>query len=142
MLHTKLYAFLTGKEFKKFLRFAIVGGATYIINTSLQWFVRRILLFEGFFSIAVVFLFVSLCHFLLNNFFAFRDTDAIYKRRIFGYVFYLAVSTLLNALLLYAFLTYLLDNVPLATAAVTAVMMLINFTLLNRIVFKESKEPQ
>jgi len=137
---TLLSAFIKSDDFKKFLRFSIVGGAIFILNTSLQWFVRRILQYESFLSIAIVFVFVALCHFLFNNFFAFKDSTALYKRRIIGYVLYLVVSTFLNSVLLYSFLTFIMDNVLIATASVTAVMMLVNFTILNKFVFKQSEE--
>ena len=137
-----LMNFIKSDGFKKFLRFSIVGGTTFILNTLLQWYVRRVLLYEDFIYIAIVFLLVSVCHFLLNNFFAFKDSNALYKRRIIGYILFLTVSTLLNSVFLYSFLTFILDNVLIATTSVTAVMMLINFTILNKLVFKQSEEPQ
>lgn len=141
-IKTLIPEFIKSDGFKKFLRFSIVGGTTFIINTFLQWFVRRILLYENFTSIAIVFLFVALCHFLMNNFFAFKDSNALYKRRIIGYALFLVISTLLNSVLLYSFLTFVLDNVLIATTSVTAVMMLVNFTILNKLVFKQSEESQ
>ena len=142
MKRLRLPDFLKNEELKKFLRFSIVGGTSFVINTSLQWFVRRVLLYENYISIAVVFLIVSVCHFLLNNFFAFRDNNTQYKRKIIAYLLFLAGSTLLSSALLYIFLTYIYDNVLIGSATVTAVMMMVNYVILNKFVFKQSEEPQ
>ena len=133
-----LSAFFHGDLFKRFARFVLVGGTIFIINTSLIWVVRRVLGFEGFFSIWGVFLVVTVCHFLLNNYFAFKDSNILCKRRIFRYIIFLLFSTLMNSLIVNSFLTYVIDNVLYATVVTTAVMLLINFSVLNKFVFPKS----
>ena len=139
-LEQRLSAFLRGDLFKRLIRFGIVGGTIFIINTSLIWVVRRVFGFEGFFSIWSVFLIVTVCHFLLNNFFAFKDSNELFKKRIFRYIIFLFFSTLMNSLIVNSFLTYVMDNVLYATVVTTAIMLLINFTILNKFVFPKSKE--
>ena len=139
-LKSRLSAFLRGDLFKRLFRFAIVGGTIFIINTSLIWFVRRVLGFEGFVSIWSVYLIVTVCHFLLNNYFAFKDSDTLFKKRILRYIIFLFISTLMNSLIVNTFLTYVMDNVLYATIVTTAVMLLVNFSILNKFVFPKSKE--
>ena len=135
---SRLPAFFHGDLFKRFVRFGLVGGTIFIINTSLIWVVRRVLGFEGFLSIWGVFLIVTVCHFLLNNYFAFKDSNALYKKRILRYIIFLFFSTLMNSLIVNSFLTYVVDNVLYATVVTTAVMLLINFSVLNKFVFPKS----
>jgi len=136
----KLRVFLRGDLFKRFFKFGIVGGTIFITNTSLIWVVRRVLGFESFLSIWGVFLIITVCHFLLNNYFVFRDSNALYKKRILRYIIFLFFSTLMNSLIVNSFLTYVIDNVLYATIVTTAVMFLLNFSVLNKYVFPKSKE--
>jgi len=118
----------------------IVGGTIFILNTSMQWFIRRVLFLESFFAISIVFIISAICHFLLNNFFAFKDSNIIIKRKIIGYIIFLAISTLFNSILLFSFLTYIYDNVFIANVIVTSIMMLINFMILNKLIFIKQNE--
>jgi putative flippase GtrA len=126
---------LSSKDMNKFIRFAFVGGTIFVLNTVLQWFVRRVLHLEDIFSIWGVFLLVTVCHFIMNNFFAFKDSNARYKKRISRYVVFVVCSTLANSLLMYSFLTYIADNVLAASVAITGTMMFVNFFILNKLVF-------
>jgi len=137
-LRQRLSAFLRGDLFKRLIRFGLVGGTIFIINTSLIWFVRRVLGFEGFISIWSVFLIVAVCHFLFNNYFAFRDSNVLFKKRVLRYIIFLFVSTLMNSLIVNSFLTYVIDNVLYATVVTTAIMLLINFSILNKFVFPKN----
>jgi len=139
-LKQRISAFIHGDLFKRLFKFGIVGGTIFIINTSLIWFVRRILGFEGFLSIWSVFAIVAICHFLLNNYFAFNDTNELFKKRVLRYIIFLFLSTLMNSLIVNSFLTYVIDNVLYATIVTTAIMLLVNFTILNKFVFPKSKE--
>jgi len=140
MQKLRLSAFFRGDFLQRLIKFGFVGGTIFIINTTLIWVVRRGLGFEGFLSIWGVFLIITVCHFLLNNYFVFRDSNALYKKRILRYIIFLFFSTLMNSLIVNSFLTYVIDNVLYATIVTTAVMFLLNFSVLNKYVFPKSKE--
>ena len=137
-----LSAFFHADLFKRLIRFGLVGGTIFIINTSLIWVVRRVLGLEGFFSIWGVFLIVTVCHFLLSNYFAFKDSNALFKKRILRYIIFIFFSTLMNSLIVNSFLSYVIDNVLYATVVTTAIMLLINFFVLNNFVFTKSNEEE
>ena len=139
-LKLRLSAFLRGNLFKRLIRFGIVGGTIFIINTLLIWFVRRVLGLEGFLSIWSVFIIVAVCHFLFNNYFAFNDSNTLFKKRVLRYILFLFLSTLMNSFIVNSFLTYVIDNVLYATVVTTTIMLFFNFLVLNKFVFPNIKE--
>lgn len=142
MENYKFSSLINKPAFKRFLKFSIVGGIIFIINTSLLWFVRQVLNVESFFSIWGIFVFVTTCHFLMSNFFAFKDSRMLYRKRIIRYVIYVALSTFIASMIVNAFLTHIANNILLATIVAAAIMMFINFNALNKFVFpkKEAHE--
>ena len=122
--------------FKRFLKFLLVGGVVFAIHTAMLWFFKRILLISNIPSSIIAYLIGALCNFLLNNFFTFRDSDAVYKRRILGFTAVAATNFVLNTIVVNVVLTYVLDNVLLATVASTATTTCFSFFVLHKIVYK------
>ena len=119
----------------KFIKFGIVGGTVFVVHTSMLWFLLRILQLDNIVAISGAYAIAVLCHFSLNNFFTFSDSDAQYKRRIAGYVIFVLTNYVLSTAIISTVLAYVADNVLFATVASTSVMMFFNFFVLNKFVF-------
>ena len=136
MIKSKITELIKRGDLKRFLKFALVGGAVFIIHTAMLWFFKRVLLIPNLPSSIIAYLIGALCNFLLNNFFTFRDSDAVYKRRILGFAAVAATNFILNTIVVNVVLAYILDNVLLATVASTATTMCFSFFVLHKIVYK------
>jgi len=117
------------------VKFLLVGGTIFIINTITLWLLKRILLWDNLISAATAYLFALVFHFLLTNFFTFNDSNVIYKRRILGYLFTAACNYIINIIVVTCVLTYIIDNVLAATIASTAITMSFTFFMLNKIMY-------
>ena len=136
MIKSKITELIRRGDLKRFLKFALVGGVVFLIHTAMLWFFKRILLISNLPSSIIAYMIGALSNFLLNNFFTFSDSDAVYKRRILGFIAVAASNFVLNTIVVNVVLTYVLDNVLLATVASTATTMCFSFFVLHKIVYR------
>ena len=139
MIKSKITELIGRGDLKRFLKFALVGGVVFLIHTAMLWFFKRVLLIPNLPSSIIAYLIGALCNFLLNNFFTFRDSDAAYKRRILGFAAVAASNFVLNTIVVNVVLTYVLDNVLLATVASTATTMCFSFFVLHKVVYRSKQ---
>jgi putative flippase GtrA len=125
---------------KKFIKYLFVGGTVFVIHTIMLWFFKRILYLENFVSSTIAYAIGVVSHFLLNNFFTFSDSSTNYKRRIFGYIIVVACNFIINSIIVNSILSFVIDNVLLATIASTSVTVLFSFFVLNKLVYLDSEK--
>jgi len=136
MIKSKITELIERGEIKRFLKFALVGGVVFVIHTAMLWFFKRVLLISNIPSSIIAYLIGAICNFLLNNFFTFRDSDAVYKRRILGFAAVAASNFVLNTIVVNVVLTCIVDNVVLSVVASTATTTCFSFFVLHKIVYK------
>ena len=136
MIKSKITELIERGEIKRFLKFALVGGVVFVIHTAMLWFFKRVLLISNIPSSIIAYLIGAICSFLLNNFFTFRDSDAVYKRRILGFAAVAASNFVLNTIVVNVVLTCIVDNVVLSVVASTATTTCFSFFVLHKIVYK------
>jgi putative flippase GtrA len=130
---------LQSSDLKKFIKYLFVGGTVFVIHTVTLWFFKRILHLENFLSSTIAYSIGTVSHFLLNNFFTFRDSGVNYKRRIIGYVIVVVCNYTINTIIVNSFLSFVIDNVLLAVIASTCATVLFGFFVLNKIVYNTRK---
>ena len=107
----------------------------FIIHTSMLWFFKRALQLNNIISSIAAYLIGAINHFFMNNFFTFNDSNAIYKRRVLGYIVVVLCNFILNTLAVNIVLKYIADNVLLSTVVSTATTTCFSFLVLSKIVY-------
>lgn len=126
---------LRNANFRKFIKFLLVGGTVFIIHTLLLWLFLRVFHLSSFVSATVAYAISTTAHFLMNNFFTFRGSKSQYQRRILGYIAVVVCNYVINTVVVTITLAHVIDNVLVATVASTSITMLFTFIAFNRIVF-------
>jgi putative flippase GtrA len=135
LIKNKIKSLLQNSDSGKFIKYLFVGGTVFVIHTVTLWFFKRILHLENFISSTIAYAIGTISHFLLNNFFTFRESSVTYKRRIIGYVIVVVCNYTINSIIVNSFLSFVIDNVLLAVIASTSATVLFGFFVLNKIVY-------
>jgi len=130
---------LQNDNFRKFIKFLLVGVAVFNIYTFSLWLFKRVIGLGIPISVTVAFIIAVSCNFLLNNFFTFNASDAGYKKRILGYIAVVMCNYVINIIIISTVLNNVIDNVLVASTASAVTTMFFNFFVLNKIVFSDSK---
>ena len=125
---------------RRFIKYGTVGGTVFVIHTSVLWFLLRILQMGNIIAITVAYVIALVCHFSMNNFFTFSESNALYRKRIVGYAMAVIAHYLLSTTIINTVLTFLVDNVLVATITSSSVSMIFFFFVLNRFVFTRGGE--
>ena len=141
MLRERICSLFKCGDFRRIIKFLIVGSVIFVVHSSVLWLFKRIIYWDTFISASAAYIISAACHFLMNNFFTFTDSSAKYKKRITGYIFVLALNYIISTTIVSIVLIIAIDNVLVATIASTAATTLTSFIILNRLVFscKEQK---
>jgi len=139
MIKLKLETLLQNDNVRKFIMFFFVGVAVFIIYTLTLWLFKRVIGFGTSASVTIAFGIAVVCNFLLNNFFTFQTSDAMYKKRIFGYMSVVACNYIINILIVNTILNNIINNVLIASTTSAVTTMFFNFFILNKIVFSDSR---
>lgn len=135
MIKRNIKSLWQSNDSNKFVKYLFVGGTVFVIHTVMLWFFKRILKLENFVSSTIAYIIGVINHFLLNNFFTFKDSSTNYRRRIFGYIIVVGCTYIINSIIVNSFLSFVIDNVLLAVIASTSVTVLVGFFVLNKIVY-------
>ena len=133
-------ALFQNDDVRKFIKFFFVGVTVFVIHTLTLWLFKRAMSLETFMSATLAYIVATICHFLMNNFFTFNNSDALYRKRISGYIVFIMCNYVINTTVVSVTLNHIIDNVLCATVASAMTTMFFSFFALNKIVFSNSSK--
>ena len=123
----------------RFAKFIVVGGIVFCVHSSSIWFFLRVLSLGNILSLTFGYIIAAVAHFLLNNFITFGESDALYRRRISGYLMVLISNYFISTFIGTMVLEYIIDNVLITTIIITMFTTIYSFLILNFVVYKTKR---
>lgn len=122
---------------KKFIKYAIAGSATFIFEYS-SFIILYSIGFKENISHSLSFVLAIMINFYLLKFFVFQDSKKEVLLQISGYLILILINFILSNIIISLLSNYNI-NAYLSKILTMIIIIIWNFTIMNRLIFKSSK---
>jgi len=120
------------------LRFLLSGGIATLLHWATLWGLVT-LQFDALWASGIGALVGAVANYFLQYFFTFKSKRA-HQQAMLAYVPTVMVSWVLNLAVFYGLYTYALPNPMLAQVVTTGLVMVVNFLLYKKVVFRAKSD--
>jgi putative flippase GtrA len=120
------------------LRFLLSGGIATLLHWATLWGLVT-LQFEALWASGIGALVGAVANYFLQYFFTFKSKRT-HKQAVLAYVPTVMVSWVLNLAVFYGLYTYALPNPMVAQMVTTGLVMVVNFVLYKKVVFRAKSD--